>query len=94
MPPGWPLYWFVENDTPELAIAVGPAHQARGAGSQILTRLLIDASAIYAAIALSVRANNPAKALYERVGFADIAEITNRVGGKSSIMRAVLSSTR
>jgi GNAT superfamily N-acetyltransferase len=33
---GQPLYRFVRAGTLELAIAVDPAHQARGAGSRIL----------------------------------------------------------
>ena len=32
-----------------------------------------------------VRANNPARRLYERVGFVTVAEITNRVGGASFV---------
>ena len=91
MPPAWPLYRFVDAGTPELAIAVAPAHIGRGAGSQMIARLLADATAIYPAVALSVRAGNPAKALYECMGFVIVAEITNRVGGKSFIMRAPLT---
>ena len=55
-----------------------PAHIGCGAGSQMLARLLADAAVIYSAIVLSVRANNPAKALYARMGFAIVAEITPR----------------
>ena len=91
MPPPWPLYRFVDAGTPELAIAVAPAHIGRGAGSQMIARLLADAAAIYPAVALSVRVGNPAKALYECMGFVIVAEITNRVGGKSFIMRAPLT---
>jgi GNAT superfamily N-acetyltransferase len=92
MPAGWPLYRFVDSTTPELAIAIAPAHVGRGAGSKMLARLLSDAAVIYPTIALSVRANNPAKVLYERMGFAIVAEITNRVGGKSYLMRARLGN--
>ncbi|MBI3759311.1 MAG: GNAT family N-acetyltransferase [Deltaproteobacteria bacterium] len=91
MPANWPLYEFVDPRTPELAIAVAPAQIGRGVGSQMLTAVLASAPGIYTAIALSVRANNPAKALYERMGFATVAEITNRVGGQSFIMRAALT---
>jgi GNAT superfamily N-acetyltransferase len=94
MPPAWPLYRFVNASTPELAIAVAPAHIGRGAGSLMLARLLVDAAAIHSAIVLSVRANNPARALYERLGFAVVAEITNRVGGKSFIMKVALTPSR
>jgi ribosomal protein S18 acetylase RimI-like enzyme len=94
MPAAWPLYRFVEASTPELAIAVAPAHIGRGTGSLMLARLLADAAAIHCAIVLSVRASNPAKALYERLGFTTVAEITNRVGSTSLIMKVALTSAR
>ena len=94
MPAGWPLHRFVDAATPELAIAVTPAYVGRGAGTQMIARLMHSAAAIYPAIALSVRSNNPAKALYERMGFATVAEITNRVGSTSFIMRAALARPR
>jgi GNAT superfamily N-acetyltransferase len=90
MPAGWPLHRYVDATTPELAIAVAPEHIGRGAGRQMIAQVLAASAAIYPAVALSVRANNPAKRLYERMGFATVAEITNRVGGQSLIMRAVL----
>ena len=90
MPPDWPLYRFVDPATPELAIAVAPAHLGRGAGSLMLARLLADAAPIHRAIVLSVRADNPARALYQRLGFSVVAEITNRVGGSSCVMSIAL----
>jgi ribosomal protein S18 acetylase RimI-like enzyme len=94
MPANWPLYKFVDPGTPELAIAVAPAHIGLGVGSKMLAEVLASATGIHPAIALSVRANNLAKALYERMGFAVVAEITNRVGGQSFIMRAALHPSR
>jgi len=94
MPAGWPLYRFVDAATPELAIAVTPGHTGRGAGSLMLARLLSDAAAIHSAIVLSVRASNPAKALYERLGFTVVTQITNRVGSKSFIMKVALTPPR
>ena len=91
MPATWPLYRFVDAATPELAIAVEPAHIGRGVGSQMIAHLLTSSAAIYPAVALSVRANNPAKALYERVGFVIVSTITNRAGGTSFIMQAALT---
>ena len=91
MPAEWPLCRFVDASTPELAIAVTPAHIGRGAGSLMLARLIADTAANHSAIALSVRANNPAKALYERLGFTIVTEITNRIGGKSFIMKVALT---
>ena|SRR5579859_7767586 len=94
MPAAWPLYRFVDASTPELAIAVTPVHVGRGAGSLMLARLIADAAAIHSAIVLSVRSNNPAKALYERHGFSIVTEITNRVGSTSFIMNLALNRSR
>ena len=94
MPAGWPLHRFVDAATPELAIAVAPVYVGCGAGTQMIAHLMDSAAAIHPAIALSVRSSNPAKALYERMGFATVAEITNRVGGTSFIMRAALARPR
>jgi ribosomal protein S18 acetylase RimI-like enzyme len=94
MPAGRPLHRFVDAAIPELAIAVAPAYVGRGAGTRMIARLMDSAAAIYPAIALSVRSSNPSKALYERMGFATVAEITNRVGGTSFIMRAALARPR
>jgi len=94
MPAGWPLHRFVDAAIPELAIAVVPAYVGRGAGTRMIAHLMDSAAAIYPAIALSVRSRNPAKALYERMGFATVAEIANRVGGTSFIMRAALARPR
>ncbi|MGE0823091.1 MAG: GNAT family N-acetyltransferase [Candidatus Binatia bacterium] len=77
----------IEDGTPELAIAVSPACVGLGVGSQLLQHLLDAAISMYPAVYLSVRATNPAKRLYERLGFVVIGELTNRVGGKSFHMK-------
>jgi GNAT superfamily N-acetyltransferase len=94
MPAAWPLYEVIEAATPELAIAVTPAYIGRGAGGLMIAQLLDAAAAYHRAIMLSVRANNPAKVLYERHGFSVVAEIINRVGGKSLIMKIELEGAR
>lgn len=73
----------IEEGTPELAIAVAPSCIGRGVGVQLLTHLLALAATHYPAVYLNVRATNPAKRLYERLGFVVIGELTNRVGGTS-----------
>ena len=73
----------IENGTPELAIAVIPSCTGKGIGARLLTQLFTSAATAYPAVYLSVRATNPAKRLYERLGFVVIGELTNRVGGKS-----------
>lgn len=74
---------FVAPDIPELAVAVLPGYQGRGVGTAMVQALLIDVRARYSAVVLSVRAENPAVRLYERLGFRTVDEITNRVGSRS-----------
>ena len=76
-----------DGENPEMAIAVLPDRIGRGVGSAMLARLLDEARGVYGRIYLSVREGNPALRLYERAGFVVVGEITNRVGGKSYLMR-------
>jgi ribosomal protein S18 acetylase RimI-like enzyme len=87
-------FGFVQPEIPELAIAVLPEHQGRGVGTQLLKALISVAAEVYPAISLSVRANNPAVRLYERLGFRSIAgsEVVNRTGGISFSMQIDLRS--
>jgi len=62
-------YGYVDDDTPELSIAVLPKHRGRGIGTQLLTDLLREAKTRYKAVSLSVSADNPALRMYERAGF-------------------------
>jgi ribosomal protein S18 acetylase RimI-like enzyme len=62
-------YGYVDDDTPELAIAVVPGHRGRGLGGRMLGELLEAATRSFVAVSLSVRADNPARRLYERAGF-------------------------
>lgn len=79
-----------EERVPELAIAVLPAYSGHGVGTQLLTQVLQQAKTQYSAVVLSVRVTNPAKALYERAGFAIVGTVTNRVGTASWVMRIQL----
>jgi ribosomal protein S18 acetylase RimI-like enzyme len=67
-----PGYGFVSSTIPELTIGVRADARRQGIGS-ILLRALIDLAQRegYAALSLSVDRNNPALALYERLGFQD-----------------------
>jgi len=62
-------YGYVDETTPELSIAVLPECRGRGIGSALLARLLEDARSRFAAVCLSVSPENPARRLYERMGF-------------------------
>ena len=80
-------YSQTTDDTPELAIAVLPEEHGRGIGTHLLQQLLTAARPHYPAIALNVRADNPALQLYQRFGFVVVNELVNRVGGRSYNMR-------
>jgi ribosomal protein S18 acetylase RimI-like enzyme len=84
--PGARGYGWVDDETPELAIAIAPAVRGRGVGSGLLERLIAEARGRFPALSLSVRADNPALRLYERFGFRTVAQVENRVGGLSSTM--------
>ena len=70
-----PGYGFVDENTPELSIAVVPSARGTGLGSALLKALMARAREDgYNAISLSVEKDNPAVALYERHGFERIGE--------------------
>jgi len=73
---GAPGYGFVDEQTPELAVAVVPSARREGVGSALLAALLEHArSDGYGGISLSVdRHNKGAIALYEHYGFRQVEE--------------------
>jgi ribosomal protein S18 acetylase RimI-like enzyme len=85
-----PGYGYVDDDTPELAIAVAPSHRGRGLGARMLRELLDVATGSFAAVCLSVRADNPALRLYERAGFRIVGGTDE---GPSLTMRKELGAT-
>jgi ribosomal protein S18 acetylase RimI-like enzyme len=82
-----PGFGFVDEQTPELAIAVVPSRRGRGFGHELLSALLDCARTDgFEAISLSVGKDNPAIGLYESYGFAQVREDDGAV-----VMRAPLS---
>src|SRR5262245_799332 len=81
-------YGFVDEETPELAIAVVPNRRGRGLGEALLDALLERArSEGYRALSLSVPSDDEALlAFYEKHGFARVHED----GGDSVTMRREL----
>jgi len=71
-----PGYGFVDEQTPELAVAVVPNARGKGVGSALLGSLLDRARADgYDAVSLSVdRYNEGAIALYGQYGFGQVEE--------------------
>lgn len=75
-----PGYGFVDEATPELAIAVVPSRRGRGIGELMLSALLERARAEgHAQVSLSVERQNPALRLYEKHGFRAVHENANTV---------------
>ena len=73
--PAEPGYGFVDESTPELAIAVVPSKRGHGIGDELLQELISKAKAGgYDRLSLSVEPGNPARKLYERHGFAVVEE--------------------
>jgi GNAT superfamily N-acetyltransferase len=70
-----PGYGFVDEQTPELAIAVVPSQRGKGVGEQLLLALIERArQAGHTSLSLSVEPGNPARKLYERHGFRVVDE--------------------
>ena len=70
-----PGYGFVDEQTPELAIAVVPSKRGHGIGDELLQELIAKArDAGYQRLSLSVEPGNPARKLYERHGFSVVDE--------------------
>ena len=66
--PGW---GFIDEQTPELSIAVVPARREHGVGKQLLEELVARArEAGHTRLSLSVQRESPAVGFYERHGFA------------------------
>jgi len=70
-----PGYGFIDEETPELSIAIVPSRRGTGLGSELLDALMLRAREDgYEAISLSVEKDTPAVALYERHGFRRVGE--------------------
>ena len=64
-----PGYGYVAEGVPELSIAILSGYRNLGIGTQLLNQMLAQAAEQYTGISLSVTSENPAKRLYERLGF-------------------------
>lgn len=78
---------FLAEGVVELAFGTVPSDRGFGIGTQTLTRLIEACRPRAKGISLSVRADNPAVRLYQRVGFETLSQIVNRVGTQSLVMK-------
>jgi ribosomal protein S18 acetylase RimI-like enzyme len=70
-----PGYGFVDEQTPELSIAVVPSRRRHGLGQELLDALLAAARAAgHHSVSLSVEADSAAVSFYERNGFERVRE--------------------
>jgi ribosomal protein S18 acetylase RimI-like enzyme len=70
---GDPGYGFIDEETPEVSIAVDLGHRGRGVGTALLVALCERAAHDgFAALSLSVERDNPALRMYERQGFIEV----------------------
>jgi ribosomal protein S18 acetylase RimI-like enzyme len=64
---------YVDDETPEVAVAVRDGHRGAGVGERLLRELAALAMAQgYARLSLSVDLANPARRLYERLGYREV----------------------
>ena len=77
-----PGYGYFAEDIPELSIAVLPGHRGLGIGTQLLNHMLAKAAGKYPGLSLSVTSANPAKRLYERLGF----QVVNMKGASLTML--------
>ena len=63
---------YLDDETPQLGIALLPEYQHRGFGEPLMRAALAAARARYARVSLTVHPQNPAARLYARCGFVDV----------------------
>lgn len=79
-------YGFVDDDTPELSLAMLPDYRGKGIGTRLMNELFLLLQGRYDALSLSVSKNNPAFRLYERLGFEVVKD-----DGSSVTMKRMLT---
>ena len=68
-------YGHIDGDTPSLSISLYKPFRGKGIGGAMMLRMLDELCAAgYARTSLSVQKENPAKRLYERLGFRIIGD--------------------
>jgi GNAT superfamily N-acetyltransferase len=67
---------YVDAETPEVAVAVRDGHRGTGVGAALLTAVAdLARTRGVEQLSLSVAAENPARRLYERLGYRELREV-------------------
>jgi ribosomal protein S18 acetylase RimI-like enzyme len=76
---------YGDEEASKVSIGVKPKVRGQGVGEKLMRALIGEAARRGLGLCLSVRSENPARRLYERLGFRDIpgSAATNRAGGMS-----------
>jgi len=80
-----PGYGYINDETPELSIAVLPEYRNQGIGTRLILDLLERITDFYPAVSLSVSSDNPALRLYQRLDFEVISQFDNSVTMKKKL---------
>jgi ribosomal protein S18 acetylase RimI-like enzyme len=77
--------FYVDDRTLEVSIGVDAAMRGQGVGARLMMAAIEEARRRGQGLCLNVRHDNPARRLYERLGFRLMpgVEVPNRVGGLS-----------
>jgi ribosomal protein S18 acetylase RimI-like enzyme len=63
-----------EEETRIVDVALLPEHRGRGIGTSVIRALLDEAAASGRRLSIHVEKHNPARRLYERLGFVEVAD--------------------
>ena len=77
--------FYVDDRTAEVSVGVDAAMRGRGVGARLMNAVIDEARRRGQGLCLNVRHDNPARRLYEWLGFVLMpgVEVPNRVGGIS-----------
>jgi ribosomal protein S18 acetylase RimI-like enzyme len=78
-------FGYVDDQTPELGMAVLAEHRGQGIGTGLLARLIESLDGRYDQISLSVSVGNPAIHLYQRAGFERAGQSGDSINMKKKI---------
>ncbi|GIO54321.1 GNAT family N-acetyltransferase [Paenibacillus cineris] len=87
--PEHPGYGYVDENTPELGMAIQPEHRGKGIGTLLMQRAFEELHAAgIPSVSLSVDPRNRAVKLYERFGFTEVGMSGTSVTMKAQVHRS------